>query len=513
LTQITLSSVLTRDFRTTKHADDLNKKMINKLGFKHRYEPARMAIARSLSVPEQPPDLSSIDEIDDGGVIKGQQLFGEDLGLWVTLLVHHSGRTDLTTKDLQDLVRCHWHRGIELLTTEWKECRDDFEQFILQLSGRAGIREGGVAAAGDYVRDPASSLDRLKSGPVHLRLGEIGTDVVTQKPVTWLMNGKGISPHLAIMGKARSGKTRTGIDMIRQLRQQSGCPVILFDMEKGDLMRQADLATALQARVIKSPTQPIPLDVLHMKERSETEAKFGAGRFRDSFKSVMQSRPGAKQLSSLYEGAYRAMLMGPTPLTIQDVYNSIETVYTEKGQKEDAVTSTFRELTQWGLFSPKMSPKEFFSQSWILGFDDVSWEIRRIVIYLLLDLLYAYCQSLDDAPLDADGNRAIRLCIGIDEANKVLARGHQSLIDLVRRSPSKGIAIFFMSQSPDDYESEDENFLENIGLAISFHTSSLRTRALEKFLGTNVDLAQLPLNGTAVTRLPSTSSPVRFKAW
>jgi DNA sulfur modification protein DndE len=512
VTQITLSGVAIKDFRTTKHADELNKKLINKLGFKHRYEPARMAIARSLSIPEQPPELSDVDDAEDGGVIKGQQLFGEDSALWIAMLVHHSGRKDLTIKDIQDFVRRHWHRGIDLLMTEWKECKDKFDDFLLQLSSRAGIREGG-GFEGEYTQDPSTTNERLKSGPILLRLGEVGTEVATQKPVRWLMNGKGFSPHLALMGKARSGKTRTGLDMIRQLKSQAGCPVLLFDMEKGDLVRQTELAAALNAKIIKSPTQPIPLNVLHIKERNETEAKFGAARFRDSFKSVMQSRPGAKQLSSLFDGAYRAMLSGPTPLTIKDIYSSIEEVYAEKGQKEDAVTSTFKELTQWDLFVPKMSPREFFSQSWIFGFDDVSWEIRRIVVYLLLDMLYTYCQSIGDTPLDTEGNRPIRLCVGIDEANKILARGHQSLIDLVRRCPSKGIAVFFMSQSPDDYESEDENFLENIGLAISFHTTSLRTRALEKFLGTYVDLAQLPLNGTAVTRLPNTSAPVRFKAW
>lgn len=510
--QFTVASVATKDFRTTKHADELNKKLINKLGFKHRYEPARMAIARSLSIAEQPPEPAVPEETEDGGVIKGQQLFGDDLALWVTLLGHHAGRKDITTKDLQDLVRRHWHRGIELLMTEWKECKDNFDDFLLQLASRAGVREGGAAAGGEH-HDSADPKGRLKSGPVCLRLGEVGTDVTTQKPVSWLMNGKGVSPHVAIMGKARSGKTRTGIDMMRQMRQQAGCPVLLFDMEKGDLVRQSGLAAALNAKVIISPEQSVPLDVLHMSERNETEAKFGSARFRDSFKSVMQSRPGAKQLSSLLEGSYRAMLSGPTPLTIRDVHNSIEAVYNEKGQKEDAVISTFKELTQWDLFTPKMSPREFFSQSWIIGFDKASPETRRIVAYLLLDMLYSYCQSLDDAPLDADGNRTIRLCVGIDEANKLLARGHQSLIDLVRRSPSKGVSVFFMSQSPDDYDAEDENFLENIGLAISFHTTSLRTRALEKFLGTYVDLAQLPLNGTAVTRLPNSSAPVRFKAW
>lgn len=508
--QLWLSTLNTKEFKTTRQADELSEKLSKKLGSKHRYEPARLAIARSLSVPEPPTDPAETEMHEDGGPIKGQHLFGEDLAVWVALLVQHSGRPDIQPKDIQDSVRRHWHRGINLLMAEWKECRDDFDRFVLHLAERSGVREGGQLG---NLPSALGSGVRLKDGPVILRLGPVSTEVLSNKPVTWLMNGRGYAPHVAIMGKAGSGKTSTGMEMLSQVRQQTGCPILLFDIEKGDLARKPELRSEFGATVIKAPEQAIPLDVLHMAERSDASAKVGASRFRDSFKSVSQSRPGAKQLDSLRDGVQRALLSGKTPITIKDVHEAVKQVYAEKKQKTDAVMSTFNDLTQWELFSPKLPPESFFSQSWIIGLHDAPETEKRMIVFLLFDALYAYCRTLEDAPLDAEGHRVIRLCVGIDEANKVLGYGHQSLIDLVRTSRSKGIAVFFMSQSPDDYDKEDENFLENIGLAISFHSAALYPRALEKLLGSNVNLAELPLDGTAITRLPNSSSPVRFKAW
>ena len=96
------------------------------------------------------------------------------------------------------------------------------------------------------------------------------------------MNGKG-SPHVALMGGTGSGKTRFAINLIEQIRRLSGSPVILFDMQGGS-GRQPRLVQS--GRVVASPNNPVPLDVLHIPEKNQTEITNAAMRFRESFTRI-----------------------------------------------------------------------------------------------------------------------------------------------------------------------------------------------------------------------------------
>ena len=99
---------------------------------------------------------------------------------------------------------------------------------------------------------------------------------------------------------------------------------------------------------------------------------------------------------------------------------------------------------------------------------------------MVLDALYTYFKSLPDAPIDAQGCRALRLVFIVDEARRVLGYGQPSLSSLVRESRSKGVSVFLISQSPDDFKSEEDNFLENIGLGVCFKTNATSSRVLTR---------------------------------
>src|SRR5262245_7922528 len=132
----TLLALNNAGFKTIQRADDLNTKLMGLLGLKSRYEPARLAIARSLSVKAPPPAAGADDE--DGKIIVGQNLFGDDLAVWIALVVEHAQHDNPSVRDIQELVSRHWVRGIDLLVSEWEECGGDFDRFVLQLAGRAG---------------------------------------------------------------------------------------------------------------------------------------------------------------------------------------------------------------------------------------------------------------------------------------------------------------------------------------------------------------------------------------
>ena len=505
-----LRSLDSANFKTSKRADTVNDLMKAKLGLQHRYEPARLAIAHSLAMSEPVPQLPDGDADESGKVIYGKNLFGdEDLPLWVAMIVEKAGLVDPTVEDIQEQVRRHWHRGILQLQMEWENCGEIYERFILYLAERAGLPAHGQKRTTDGAGWNAAQ-GGAPAVPVTLRLGEPGTDLSTGQQVSWLLNGKG-SPHVALMGGTGSGKTRLAVNLIEQIRRQAGPPVILFDMAKGDLAGNRDLVRAIQGRVVASPNNPVPLDVLHVPNPRLPDVTNAAMRFRESFVRVAKTKPGGVQLDYLREAAQRAY-MGKHPVTISDIRDSLNVVYNENNRRPDAVTALFNDLTQWNLFSPQMKPAEFFGQSWVIDVHEAAEAAQRMVVFLVLDALYAYFKSLDDAPMDRQNHRALRMVLVVDEARRVLSYGQQSLIGLVRDSRSKGVSVFLISQSPDDFDTVEDNFLEQIGLTACFRSNGTSSRVLKACLGQTVDLGGMP-DGVAVTRLPGQSGVTRVKAW
>lgn len=126
---VQLLDLLRTDFRTTEASDALNSQLQKAIGFPFRYQPARLALARSLadpSAPELDPDLK-------GKPIKGETLFGQEeieLAFWVSLIVEHDGRSQATRRDIQDLVAAHWRRGVDRLWTEWIAAGEDAAGFL-----------------------------------------------------------------------------------------------------------------------------------------------------------------------------------------------------------------------------------------------------------------------------------------------------------------------------------------------------------------------------------------------
>jgi hypothetical protein len=491
-------------YSTSTEADELNNNFMKLLGAKSRNYMARLALSRSLSLDTAPEALPS----SPGKVIKGANLFGEDYRLWISLLVQHAGAVSPSVGDLQELTRRHWARGMTLLEADWKEANEDFETFLRVLATKAGIQAEGEAGGG--ATGPGRGTPFVaKAVPVKIPIGEVSLNTATQEPVEWYANGPGTSPHFAVMGTLGSGKTRTAMTMVRAMRKASGCPVIVFDMGKGDLASDKALVADLGAEVIDPLKRPLPLDVLHVQSSDPADILNAAMRFRESFARVPSNRLGGAQVDALRDAAQRA-LQRHRPTRIVDIRDRLREVYAEKRRKDDVAVATFNDLTGWNLFEPRLTPAEFFSRSWIVDLHGAPDTAQRLVVFLLLDALHAHLTQLPDSALDAQGNRALRVVVAIDEARKVLGYEHASLVGLVRESRSKGGALAFMSQSPDDFNGEDENFLENLGLGICFR-SNARSGVLNALLGESVDLAGLP-NGVCVTRLPGQRF-VHVKAW
>lgn len=277
---IGLDEIVNTPFRATADGDLLAQTIKDRLGFGAFNVPARLAIARSLSIVTPPPPVA---RVDMGRVIKGDTLFGTgaDLATWASLIIEHSGHAPDDIKAFQGLVAAHWTRGLSLIADALNDAEGEAVLFWTTLA--AAALPDGEATTDDIVGD-----NPVHPGAIAVGIGPVSEDSTTGEPILWRPNAAGGSPHAALMGGVGSGKTRTAISMLKAIRARTPVPIIAFDF-KGDMTDSANaLDKAFGATVISPPHQTIPLDFLALNDQSSIGVKLGAQRLRDS----LSVRPG-----------------------------------------------------------------------------------------------------------------------------------------------------------------------------------------------------------------------------
>lgn len=482
---LSLLDISQQSFPTTPEADAACEALRKALGFKYRYPAARLAIARSLALEDRTPTLSE----DADSLIRplpAQQLFGEDLAAWVALLMQSTERGDLTRDELRRLVAAHWHRGADLIARDWDECDRDLGRFVERLAEIGGLPAQGGSLGG------GAQPGLLEVTPTRLELpiGPISEDVITNEPVRWRLNARGQSPHAAIMGGINSGKTRTTTHILRELRERTEVPLIAFDF-KGDMDDNHNaLDVAFGAEVIAPPHQSIPLDVLALTDRSPPSVALAAQRFRDTLTTLKGGSFGPVQKGLLGDAA-EAALQTRTPCGLGDVRDALKRLYQAQGRKDDGAVITLNDLCKFDLFRPELPPAEFFRRSWIIRLtSELPDNVRVPVVTLITDALDRYLNTLPDAPIDDEQNRALRVVCAIDEAHRILGSRLPGLSNLIRLSRSKGGSVMLISQSPNDFEGEEDDFLNEMGLVAAFATNA-DPKAARRILGPAANLTAL----------------------
>ena len=506
---IEIADLPTTTFSTTRSADQSCAELAGKLGWHHRYVAARLAIARSLSLPTPPQPLTEEEQDDMATPVRGMQLFGEgrDLATWLALITQRSSDGSMSKRTFRTLITEHWARGANLLAKDWEHSAGDMARFVARLAELASYPD--TIGSGDTTAFVAPNS--TVSGEVRLSIGEVARDSKTDENVEFALNGAGGSPHIAIMGGVGSGKTRTAIHILKSLRQSGSIPLLAFDF-KGDLAEA--LSAEYAAEVLRPPKEPIPLDVLHVGSNDDTTVKTAAARIRDSIASVKTRRASGVQMEALREAITATLRLGDSgaPVTLAGVARALAVEYEERGRPLDELSSTLNELTQFSLFSPEHSPTEFFSKSWIILLpQDSSEEMRRLIINLTLSALDRWLNALPDAPTDASGVRSLRHVTLLDEAHVILRSKLAALANLVRMSRSKGGVALLSSQSPDDFEGAEDGYLDNMGMTLAFNTQA-RPGPTTRIFGNGYSLTGLSV-GEALCRIRSEAKTRKVVLW
>lgn len=313
--------IINSQYRTTYAADAQCVELLKRLGYKVRYLAARLAIARSLSLPDPPDPLAAVDEDDAAVPIRGQQLFGDgsDPAAWLALITQRSARGDLTRKEFQGFISAHWRRGADLLTKDWEEANGSLAAFVTRIADLASLVPGDPSRPsrrGDS--DPTAIL----TAAIVLPIGTIAEDTQTGEPVAFPLNAPGGSPHMAIMGGTNSGKTYTALTMLKRLRLFGSVPILAFDF-KGDLSEK--LAPEIGAEVVSPPRVAVPLHVLSVQLADETGLREAAGRIRESIGRVKSSKLSGVQSDALREAVLQTLRVRPrgAPATLVDVAHAL----------------------------------------------------------------------------------------------------------------------------------------------------------------------------------------------
>ena len=492
-------------FKTSKEAREILE-AFRKTGIRPNLW-ARAALGYSLSMGAWPPDHGYD---SDGSEFLEKVFFGNDEETFLALLRERMGHT-IAPDEVGHLIKLHVERGVRYFHDEYVRLNRRGDELLLHL----------IKLSPSIEKDFASNVQELlpkcpESSSYEARL-TVGHTLDTGIAVEHVLNGPGTAPHVAIMGRNGTGKTRTGLALLENLASLSYViPFLVFDYAKGDIASNDHFVRASNAAVVKLPGQTIPLAPLSIPARDVHSLHLAAHRFRDTICSVV--RLGAVQkerclqlTTRLYED------YGAATPDLQDLASIAEDEYSSNSYKDDSLIACLREFSTFPIFRPASegTVHDFFRRTHIIDIHQLPEDLRKLSTFLMLDRLYAEIMSLPDSPLDKDGFRQLRLIIIIDEAHHYLPCKNLTLENMVREVRSKGVGLWFLSQSPDDFDQPQYNFAREMGLSVVFSCVLEKPKMLEAVLGGKIDPKRLSrlAPGVALTRVSANDAPIEVLTW
>jgi len=512
-------AVVRTGFRPSDLACEIEDVLRSKLGFTNRYESARLLIGRSIREPDSPTPVTQPSKTSK--VIPGEHLFGEDVDLWISALVIGGGlRSAATSDDFKTLVEAHWARGAHLIKQELDDVGGDDVRLAVSLASL--LPEGrGTSIGSDGGPPPPTKSDGVPAKKVSVKVGPTSLSFESGDSVELVLNGPGTSPHIALMGGSGKGKTTTGIQIARQIVEQTKASFFFID-NKGEFVENGRLVGALSEfegdiQPIEVGTQPIPLDFLPHGNAGDVAMKIAAGRLRDAI-ALTCPNAGPQQKSDLLD-AIIAVSSKPAGRDLSAVLAKYEALLQTNGKSVDTVVSRLKELTSLKCFSSEHSPDEFFAKSFVISLKILPEELKKLVTLMLLESLSASILTKTEASVSSDGFRKVRQVVVIDEARKVLKNAkNDALVDIVTKSRSKGVSVMLLSQDPSDFEGQEYDFMTQIGGVVAFacNQSTGGLRALEGAFGRKVQTREFSdtylEQGVAFCKLPG-REPERVRCW
>ena len=271
---------------------------------------------------------------------------------------------------------------------------------------------------------------------------------------------------------------------------------IYFDYkgDVGDKPRFLELAKA-QTYCLLQGNQSLPINPFVLPDYQEGTINLSAREKAESFASI-NSKLGVVQKGALTDAirvayAKRARTEKTYP-DFQDVLDIARHDYAAQGKADDSLIEVLRDLATFNLFwkhGGEMQPFERISNRSLLIDLHKMPVLKELVAYLVIERLYKEMAALPDSPI-SNGKRTIRTILVIDEAHNYLAQKNIFLQRIIREGRSRGIVVFFASQSPNDYNQPFFNFQELLEFAFLFRCEGVTANSLQAILGCSAKAAK-----------------------
>ena len=232
----------------------------------------------------------------------------------------------------------------------------------------------------------------------------------------------------------------------------------------------------------------LPVNPFILPAYDEQTINVSAREKSESFASI-NSRLGVVQKGTLTEAiraayAKRRDSSAPYP-DFQDVLEIATAMYEEDNKKDDSLIEVLKDLADFDLFwkhGDENPPINRLTNRTLLIDVHIMPVLKELVAYLVIERIYKEMASLPDSPVE-EGQRTIRTILVIDEAHNYLSQKNMFLQRIIREGRSKGIVVFFASQSPNDYQQKFFNFQELLEFAFIFQCEGVSAKSIQDILG------------------------------
>jgi DNA sulfur modification protein DndE len=466
-----------RIFSAPEHKDliiSLSRRL-NFSGGGRDYIIGRIAIARSLIFPELDYDKSKLRSGSGGKEYHRSALLGDDLkdSMFKALIAQRHEQNFDDEEEFSRVVKYHLDRGLDLIANEIQN-RDIWDYLADLLKN--GIQQASLPGQETMTDSGFSNILRII----------FGEDLSTNTQMIIEFN-RHQNTHLGVAGGTSSGKTQFVLDILYQIRNNSYNKVnMIFIDYKGDVSKNERFVNATNSRVIDIVRTPLPFNPFWIANaQDEKNVKMEIKHFEEMIADI-EKRIGTIQKGAIYDAIFEAFQNvkdseNPVP-DAYDIKESLENLYIREGRSEDSAIEIFKDLTKLEIFAKKTDKnnlRTLYNHSLIFDMSSIKSQ-KNLIVFFILEYLKRELMELPEQTMYGD-IRELRTVIVIDEAHYFLRDKKMcSILDeILRIIRSKGVSIFLLTQSPDDF-SQTEDFLLNLEFIITLNSKINTSKFLQK---------------------------------
>lgn len=222
---------------------------------------------------------------------------------------------------------------------------------------------------------------------------------------------------------------------------------------------------------------------------SEMAVRLAAQEFADTVRDIERNM-GALQGRLLYDAIHTAFVetradTPPFP-DFERVRQELDYLYFNDNRKPDTLSEVLRQLTDFRLFARASTPDlwDTLADRTVIVDLHERTVLRELTVCLVLTALHRELMAMPDTEVQ-DGARAMRTVIVIDEAHRFLKDKKRSRVlqRLIREIRSKGASVFLLSQSPDDYATDEFDFAELLEFVFVLQSNASAGKFLQSAFG------------------------------